>query len=166
MIESKNICPICEEGRLYPRISSNSVEYKGQRTRLDMHFSVCNACGSEQADAAEQRKNKRSMVEYRKKVDGLPTGSQVREIRKNLGLNQSEAARVFGGGPVAFSKYENDDISQSEAMDKLLRLSIEIPSASEFLFRISGIEPRKPELHGTPFATTCCETNMKEMEES
>jgi len=31
-------------------------------------------------------------------------------------LSQSVAAQVFGGGPVAFSKYENDDVSQSEPM--------------------------------------------------
>lgn len=148
MIESKNICPICEEGQLHSRIGSNSIEYKGRRTRLDMHFSVCDACGSEQANAGEQLKNKRSIVKYRKKIDGLLVGSQVRDIRKKLGLSQAEAARVFGGGPVAFSKYENDDVSQSEAMDKLLRLSSEIPSASEFLFLTSGIELRKPELHG------------------
>jgi transcriptional regulator with XRE-family HTH domain len=43
-------------------------------------------------------------------------------LRKRYGLNQQQAARLFGGGPVAFSKYENDDVAHSEAMDKLLRL--------------------------------------------
>ena len=33
-----------------------------------------------------------------------------------------QAARLLGGGPVAFSKYENDDVAQSESMDNLLRL--------------------------------------------
>ena len=73
------------------------------------------------------------MIEFRKKVDGLLTGSQVRSIRKSLGLNQAEAARVFGGGPVAFSKYENDDVTQSEAMDKLLRLASRLPAAMDIL---------------------------------
>lgn len=133
MTDSRNICPICEEGQLHPQIGSNSVEYRGHQTSLDMHFSVCDACGSEQAGTAELRQNKRSMIEFRKKVDGLLTGSQVRSIRKNLGLSQAEAARVFGGGPVAFSKYESDDVAQSEAMDKLLRLSNELPSAFDLL---------------------------------
>ena len=149
MTDSRNICPICEEGQLHPQIGSNSVEYRGQQTSLNTHFSVCDACGSEQAGAAELRQNKRSMVEFRKKVDGLLTGSQVRSIRKNLGLSQAEAARVFGGGPVAFSKYEADDVAQSEAMDKLLRLSNELPSAFEFLRRQSSIEFHTPELHET-----------------
>lgn len=149
MTDSRNICPICEEGQLHPQIGSNSVEYRGHQTSLDMHFSVCDACGSEQAGTAELRQNKRSMIEFRKKVDGLLTGSQVRSIRKNLGLSQAEAARVFGGGPVAFSKYENDDVTQSEAMDKLLRLSNELPSAFEFLLRQSSTELHNPELQET-----------------
>ena len=73
------------------------------------------------------------MVEFRKKVDGLLTGSEVRTIRKNLQLSQAEAARLFGGGPVAFSKYESDDIAQSEAMDKLLRVASNVPATIEVL---------------------------------
>jgi HTH-type transcriptional regulator/antitoxin MqsA len=61
------------------------------------------------------------MVAFKKEVDGLLTGAQVRALRERLGINQSEAAKIFGGGLVAFSKYESDDVSQSEAMDKLLR---------------------------------------------
>jgi HTH-type transcriptional regulator/antitoxin MqsA len=37
-------------------------------------------------------------------------------------MTQGQAAKLFGGGPVAFTKYENDDVMQSEAMDTLLRL--------------------------------------------
>lgn len=133
MNDSKEICPICEEGHLQHKVDSHSVDYHGQHANLDIHFSVCTACGSEQAGADELRKNKRIMIEFRKKVDGLLTGSQVRSIRKNLGLSQAEAARVFGGGPVAFSKYENDDVTQSEAMDKLLRLASRLPAAMDIL---------------------------------
>ena len=44
-------------------------------------------------------------------------------------LTQAQAAKLFGGGPVAFSKYENDDVAQSEAMDTLLRLVRRSPEA-------------------------------------
>ena len=133
MKETKMRCPICEEGYLDSRIDLDRVEYQGHHADLELHYSFCKTCGSEQANMDQLRFNKRSMVEFRKKVDGLLTGSQVRSIRKNLGLSQAEAARVFGGGPVAFSKYENDDVTQSEAMDKLLRLANEVPSACKLL---------------------------------
>ena len=61
------------------------------------------------------------------------TGSEVKSVRERLGLKQSDAARIFGGGSVAFSKYESDDVTQSEAMDRLLRVAVEIPEAFEYL---------------------------------
>ena len=80
------------------------------------------------------------MVAFKKQVQGLLTGSQVRELRKRWGLSQDEAAKVFGGGPVAFSKYEADDVMQSDAMDKLLRMADDIPVALSKLMANAGVQ--------------------------
>lgn len=140
MSDLDNLCPICGEGKLHPQIGKNPVEYKGQATELDLHFSLCEACGSEQANAAQTRANKRLMITFKKQVDGLLVGADVRALREQLGLSQAEAARVFGGGPVAFSKYESDDVAQSEAMDKLLRLASELPVAFDLLSIKAGVK--------------------------
>ncbi len=140
MTDSTDLCPICGEGRLQPKIGKNPVEYKSETTKLDLHFSLCDACGSEQADPDQTRANKRLMIAFKKRVDGLLAGGEVRVLREKLGLSQAEAARVFGGGQVAFSKYEHDDVAQSEAMDKLLRLAAEMPSAFDLLCRQAGLE--------------------------
>lgn len=50
-----------------------------------------------------------------------------------MGINKSEAARIFGGGPVAFSKYEADDLAQSGVMDRFLRLAAAVPEARKNL---------------------------------
>ena len=65
-------CPICEEGNLSEKVSKEKVDYKGRTAELDLHFSVCDSYGSEQADAEQVRMNKRSMVRFKKMVDGLP----------------------------------------------------------------------------------------------
>ena len=140
MPSTKPLCPICGEGNLHFNVGKNPVEYKGHTTELDLHFSLCAACGSEQADAAQTRVNKRLMIAFKKRVDGLLTGAEVRALREKLRLSQTEAAQVFGGGPVAFSKYESDDVAQSEAMDKLLRLAAELPLAFDLLCRRAGLE--------------------------
>jgi len=140
MNDSNNLCPICGEGNLHFNVGKNPVEYKGQTTELDLHFSLCAACGSEQADVAQTRVNKRLMIAFKKRVDGLLTGAEVRTLREKLRLSQTEAAQVFGGGPVAFSKYESDDVAQSEAMDKLLRLAAELSPAFDLLCRRAGLE--------------------------
>jgi HTH-type transcriptional regulator/antitoxin MqsA len=140
MNDSNNLCPICGEGHLQSKIGKNLVEYKGSTSELDFHFSLCDACGSEQSDAAQLRANKRAMVAFKKQVDGLLVGAEVRVLREQLGLSQVEAAQVFGGGPVAFSKYESDDVAQSEAMDNLLRLADELPVAFELLCLKAGVK--------------------------
>ena len=133
-----SVCPICEEGNLEAKIGTNEVEYKGHTKTLPMHFSECECCRSEQASPAELRTNKRLMTEFKKQVDGLLTGTELKEIRLALGLTQADAAKIFGGGPVAFSKYEADDVAQSEAMDKLLRVAQAVPEAYAHLTHNSG----------------------------
>ena len=134
-MEKDSRCPICEEGSLSERTSKNRVDYKGKAVELDLHFSLCDSCGSEQVSVRQSRMNKRCMVAFKKRVDGLLTGSEVKSVRERLGLKQLDAARIFGGGPVAFSKYEADDVTQSEAMDRLLRVAVEVPEAFEYLAR-------------------------------
>ncbi len=50
-----------------------------------------------------------------------------------------EAATIFGGGIVAFSKYENNDVAQLVSMDKLLRVVNEVPEAFHVLAKKVGI---------------------------
>lgn len=50
-----------------------------------------------------------------------------RRARRTLGLSQEEAARLFGGGRNAFSKYERGEVAQSVAMDRLIRLCLSHP---------------------------------------
>lgn len=140
MTASGERCPICGEGHLSEMTGSNPVEYGGRTSELPLLYSVCDVCGSEQAGAAQTRANKRAMIAFRKQVDGLLTGAEVRRLRERLGLSQTQAAQVFGGGPVAFSKYENDDVAQSDAMDRLLRVAAEVPGAFTCLAAHAGIE--------------------------
>ena len=133
-------CPICEEGQLHSRNEPMTVEHLGQQGQIESQYTVCDACGSEQAGVAEARFNKRAMIGFKKQVQGLLTGVELQNLRKDWGLKQVDAAKVFGGGPVAFSKYEADDVMQSDAMDKLLRLAAEVPVALDKLMADAGIE--------------------------
>jgi HTH-type transcriptional regulator/antitoxin MqsA len=136
-------CPICGGGQLEPKAGKHHVEYEGVARDIDLFYSVCNACGSEQGDATQMRENKRAMTRFKKEVDGLLAGSEIRALREQLGINQVEAAKIFGGGPVAFSKYEADDITQSEGMDKLLRVAREVPEAYALLRELAGLRVKR-----------------------
>jgi HTH-type transcriptional regulator/antitoxin MqsA len=103
MTASGERCPICGEGHLSEMTGSNPVEYGGRTAELPLLYSVCDVCGSEQAGAAQTRANKRAMIAFRKQVDGQLTGIEVRALRERLGLNQAQAAQIFGGGRSAGS---------------------------------------------------------------
>jgi HTH-type transcriptional regulator / antitoxin MqsA len=121
-MNTRELCPLCGEGHVSIHSEMVENEYKGQKAMLPLVSKLCDACGSDFAGAAESKLNKRSLIAWRKQIDGLLTGDEIAALRKQYKLTQEQAARLFGGGPVAFSKYENDDVMQSEAMDGLLRV--------------------------------------------
>lgn len=116
-------CPVCGMGHLTRHTKVEKITFKDASKDYQHFYSVCDVCHVEQTNAEEMKLNKRSVVKAKKLIEGLLTGEEVLEIRKKLGIKQDEAALIFGGGPKAFSKYEKNDVSQSESMDKLLRLA-------------------------------------------
>jgi HTH-type transcriptional regulator / antitoxin MqsA len=121
-MNTQDTCPLCGEGHVTEQVQEVETEYKGHKAMLPLHYRLCDHCLSDFAGAEESRRNKRVLLAFRKQVDGLLSGAEITALRKQYGLTQIQAARLFGGGPVAFSKYENDDVAPSEAMDTLLRL--------------------------------------------
>lgn len=124
---------MCDSGNLSQHYGVNVFEYKGESYDVKYSYHECDACGSEIALPHDLKINKRLIVQKKKEIEGLLSGDAVKEIRDDLGLSQKDAAMLFGGGPVAFSKYENDDVIQSESMDRLIRVTSEIDACYWFL---------------------------------
>ncbi len=143
MTNLNELCPICTEGHLTEQAGGNEVSYKGETRNIALHFSVCDSCGMEQGNAAQTLKNKREMLEFKRTIDGLLSGEEIREIRTHFGITQFDLAKVLGGGPVAFSKYEKGDVSQSASMDKLIRVCRKFPEAFDWLTKQAGVEYNK-----------------------
>jgi HTH-type transcriptional regulator/antitoxin MqsA len=121
-MNAPTLCPLCGEGQVTSHQEEVEQTYGGHRCMVPLHFRTCSHCGSDFAGPDESLLNKRAMMAFRKRVDGLLSGARVAAIREKYQLTQAQAARLLGGGPVAFSKYENNDVAQSGAMDTLLRL--------------------------------------------
>jgi HTH-type transcriptional regulator / antitoxin MqsA len=121
-MEKLSMCQVCGEGQLVLRVTDEDVEYGGQTARVAVRMVSCDHCGSEYATPAEALLNKRAVMAFRKRVDGLLSGEEIRFIRRQYDISQDQASAMFGGGPKAFSKYENDDVAHATSMDKLLRL--------------------------------------------
>lgn len=139
-MENKALCAICGEGHITAQTRTVETDYKGTKALLPMHYQLCDTCTSDYVGMAESKLNKRIVMAFRKQVDGLLTGDEITALRKQYKLTQAQAAQLFGGGPVAFSKYENDDVAQSEAMDTLLRLVRRSPAAFWALVEEKGLQ--------------------------
>lgn len=134
------ICPVCGEGHLHSESELVEFEYKNTKKVLATKYSICDECDSEIASEDDAKFNKRSVTAFHKTVDGLLTGDELKKIRKILGITQQQASIIFGGGPNSFTKYENDDVIQSVAMDSLIRLSIDSVDSFDILCRKKGIK--------------------------
>lgn len=151
-MSDKNDCPICGQGQVSLHHFASTLDYRGQSEQVQTAIKRCDHCESEFADAEVSRNNKRTTVAFHKRVDGLLSGAQIQAGRKRLGLNQKQAAQLFGGGPVAFSKYENDDVAQSAAMDRLLRLTFGDDHVFQRLLEQSGLHIKLATPTRTPAA--------------
>lgn len=141
----QELCPICGEGLLHAKVVQKNREHKGFTKLVPMHMSVCDSCCTETATAAQLTQNKREMNEFYKEAQGLLTGNSVKSKRKGLKLTQAQASILFGGGPTAFAKYEAGDVTQSVAMDKLIRVASAVPEALDYLYKISGLKIKSAE---------------------
>jgi len=137
---TKNLCDACCEGQLHSAMRNEEFEYKGTHSQLLIHFSACDICKAEILDASNLLENKREWVRFKKRIDHIPLGREIAKMRKEHQLSQLLAASIFGGGPVSFSKYENDDLIPDESMVNLLKLAIAYPDTVRRLSKLKGIE--------------------------
>lgn len=148
MKDSKPDCPICEKGFLEEITYVDDLEIRGKEVRVEgLVLSICSHCSEETMSTAQMRANNKlvaqikfAKVEAARDAQGLLSGEKIRALRETLGVTQQQAAHIFGGGANAFSKYERGETVQSEIMDRLLRISIEVPGAASWLISHAGID--------------------------
>ena len=137
MNEKNTICPVCESGELQEKVGTELFSYKEQQVEIhDYKYSECTLCGAEVITPKQRKANDKILRDKQRCIDGLLIGEDIKLIRKKFNLTQAGAAEIFGGGANAFSKYENGDVIQSAAMDRLLRITNRIPGVFEELVRL------------------------------
>jgi HTH-type transcriptional regulator/antitoxin MqsA len=122
---SQEKCANCGASELQFLTEAETFDYKGQSLTVDVDYSICAQCGAEAILPEQIKRNDGRVRNAWRKADGLLSGAEISALRKKLGLTQQDAAKVFGGGVNAFSKYERGEVIQSEGMDKLMRLALE-----------------------------------------
>jgi len=115
-------CPSCGKGSLVRGTRDVPYTYKGETTAIPaVRGDFCAACGESVLAAAEASRVSAAMLEFNKQVNAsIVDPGFIARVRKKLALDQREAAAIFGGGPNAFSRYENGKTKPPLALVKLL----------------------------------------------
>jgi HTH-type transcriptional regulator/antitoxin MqsA len=117
-------CPICAKANLVHDTRDLPYTYKGESTAIPgVTGDFCPACGEAVLDAAESARTSALMLEFNKQVNAAIVDPEfIARVRKQLALDQREAAEIFGGGVNAFSRYENGKTKPPLALVKLLKV--------------------------------------------
>ncbi len=133
------LCPICDVGSLKAARYSGLFSHNGRKILVEgLEKYECSECDGDPILTDQVRRNQIKIADARRRTDGLLASGEIRRIRERLGLSQSAAANVFGGGENAFSKYERGEVVQSYQMDRLLRLALDLPASLALLAHYDG----------------------------
>lgn len=117
-------CPVCGAAELVHDTRDVPYTYKGETTSLPgVTGDFCPACAEVILDKVEGQRFDAMVREFNKQVNAAFVEPEfILRVRNKLGLEQREAAEIFGGGINAFSRYENGRTKPPLALVKLLKL--------------------------------------------
>jgi HTH-type transcriptional regulator / antitoxin MqsA len=123
MYKENDKCPICGQGSIERNVIDETFEYKGQTLVIpDYVVFSCGNCEESIVDNETLKNTEKSIRDFHRKVDGLLTSDEIKKIRTSLAFTQEAFGNLLGGGTKGFARYETGTVSQSKAMDNLLRI--------------------------------------------
>ncbi|MEI3478855.1 MAG: type II TA system antitoxin MqsA family protein [Bilophila sp.] len=117
------ICPECGSANVRHEIREEPYTYKGQTKSFLVEGEYCQECGEAVLSREESQRLNREMLAFNAAVNaGQFNPERIQNVRKKLGLDQKEAAAMFGGGVNAFSRYERGKIVPPQSLEVLFEL--------------------------------------------
>lgn len=133
-------CPFCNAETLIEISTEKTFVSNGNDIGFRYKNFHCSSCEAEFVSEAQSVENKRQKRTALKHANGTLSGVDICALRQKYRLTQSQAALMFGGGPVAFSKYESESILPSDAMSTLLVVAQNFPQVVSFLAERNGFK--------------------------
>jgi HTH-type transcriptional regulator/antitoxin MqsA len=99
-----------------------TITYRGESLTFDMPGWYTDSSDEGIYTDEDLKVSDRMLNRLKARVEGLLEPEEIRRIRKRLGLSQTAAGEIIGGGPRAFQKYEAGDLLPSRAISSALIL--------------------------------------------
>lgn len=121
-------CSQCGKGKVTSRVAEMTARVRGEDLPVRTEAVVCPRCGSQVlTDEQSSVYTIASADAYREK-HGLLTSGELKEIRKRLGMSQQSFAGFLKVGVASVKRWEAG-LVQDEAMDELIRVKSDLPTA-------------------------------------
>lgn len=137
---SKRRCPACREARLQPATRVREFRPHGELVRVELLTSKCASCSAMATSAGQHSENLKRLKARKAQYGGLLLGEEIFSLRRRYGITQQAAAKIFGKGKIAFSRYENETSYPDESTTRLLELAIAKPDVIRWLADKAGVE--------------------------
>ena len=132
MNDSKNtICPCCGEGSLHT-LKRDYIAAIGEGQKLqvpNVEMEVCDKCGEEILSLESARLVDDAIADHTERL----TTDELREIREQFELDQTEMSEALGLGNKTYHRWENGTQYPSRSMGYYLRVLREYPDAFKWL---------------------------------
>lgn len=122
MTQKKLICPECEDEKLVEASTSPvKVTIKGETFSVPIQLYRCLECGSQIEDPQNPQDELDLAYRQYRTQHNLLQPEQIKSLRTQYGLTQTELATLLGFSPATISRYENGEL-QEKAQDNALGL--------------------------------------------
>lgn len=138
--KSLPLCPACRKGHLQVTTRNEVFRPRGVEVVVELLASKCNACGVQTTCASQHEENLRRLAARKQHYGNVLMGEEIMALRKLYGLTQQAAAKIFGKGKIAFSRYENEVTYPDDSTMLLLRMALEKPDSLKWLADRAGVE--------------------------
>lgn len=134
------LCPACRKGHLHVATRNEVFRPRGFEVVVELLTSTCDACGVQTTRASQHDENLRRLAARKQHYGSVLMGEEIMALRKRYGLTQQAAAKIFGKGKIAFSRYENEVTYPDDSTMLLLRMALEKPDSLKWLADKAGVE--------------------------
>lgn len=126
-------------------VPSNDLRHKfryGPNEHLveGLSHATCDRCGTSAYLQGQLAKNIERIEAVQKRLVKIIGPSEILALRAKYSLSQAQAAKIFGGGANAFSKWERGEVIPTESTANLLRLAFESEDAMIRLAKHAGVK--------------------------
>ena len=132
MNDSKTtICPCCGEGSLHTlKRDFNAAIGDGEKLTVpNIEMDVCDRCGEEILPLESAREVEAAIADQTERL----TPDELREIREQFDVDQTEMSESLGLGNKTYHRWENGTQYPSRSMGYYLRVLREYPEAFKWL---------------------------------